>query len=404
MSARRVIRSLGLAAPILAAALLLAGCATHALDAARYDYYGGRFERAETRLDDDTRFEKDRVLFLMERGTIRQAGGDYEDSSRDFIAASDLLEKLETYSVSKGAASWVVNDGVQSFKGTPYERTLLHAFTAMNHLALGRWDDAAVESRRIIKTLNPEALGNYPDVAFARYMAGFCLELIDDDSNAALQYRQANTLLSHVQINEVTGHILPKPPSTNSPAAQAPLAAADADWPAELVCFILAGRSARGSDQWRQGWASGMPVYAEIQVGGRALGRSYSLTDTTELAFTTDQIEAVRKAAKAAGRVMLKEGVAISLEQSGNEELAALVRLILIGLLEQPDLRRWETLPRWLQVARVPCPPDLKAFDVVLKSASGVPVRTLHVEEPLRRWRKSTYVSFCRDIPPAPSR
>jgi hypothetical protein len=70
--------------------------------------------------------------------------------------------------------------------------------------------------------------------------------------------------------------------------------------------------------------------------------------------------------------------------------------------MERPDIRRWETLPRWLQVARVPCPPDLDSFDVVLKTFNGVTIRTIHVEKPITR-RRNTFVSFCRDIVPAAS-
>ncbi len=75
-----------------------------------------------------------------------------------------------------------------------------------------------------------------------------------------------------------------------------------------------------------------------------------------------------------------------------------LVRFILISILEQPDTRRWGTLPRWLMVARVPCPPDLEEFDVVVKNASGRPTQTIHVTQPISR-HGNKYVSFCRDLP-----
>lgn len=87
--------------------------------------------------------------------------------------------------MSKGVASWVVNDGVQNFRGAPFERTMVHVMAAKNYLALGEWDDAAAEARRIIKSLEPDIRGEYPEDAYSRYMAGFCLEMIDDDSNAA---------------------------------------------------------------------------------------------------------------------------------------------------------------------------------------------------------------------------
>ncbi len=379
---------------LVLSAVLLSGCATHSLDSARHNFYAGRLQEAGGKLESSEVPEKDKVLFLMERGTIRQALGQYEESSRDYIDASDQLEEFETYSVSKGATSWVINDTVQNFKGTPFERTLLHAFTAKNHLARADWDNAAVEARRIIRTLIPEGRRDYPDDPYSRYMAGFCLEMIDDDSNAALQYRKASEMLPDLTINESTGHLFPA--STNTPAETPP--SGDKAWGHELVCFVSIGRAPRETDTWGEQWKAGSPMYAEIYHKGKLLGRSYNLADTVEMAFTTEQIEAVRKAVKTVGRVVLKEVIAASVEQSTNEDVGELVRFVLIGLLEQPDVRRWETLPRWLQVARVSCPPGIQEYDVVFKNAYGGVMSRKHVSEPITR-RRNTYVSFCRDLP-----
>ncbi|HPG00628.1 MAG TPA: hypothetical protein PLE77_11210 [Kiritimatiellia bacterium] len=390
MNARRTIACLRLVGAAILAALLVSGCATPALDASRHDFYQGNYDKAEKELADIPATDKDRVLYLMERGTVRQARGRYEDSSRDFIAASDGIDKLETYSLSRGASSMVINDAVQDFRGAPYERSLLHAFTAKDFLALGKWDDAAVEARRIIKTLDPMARGDYPEDAYSRYMAGFCLELIDDPSNAALQYRKAAGLMQSGWINENTGRFLAAPPA----AGVAPREAAPAH---ELVCFILIGGSGSGSSYAHGGGA----VYATVENEGQTLGRSYHLSDTAELAFSTEQVEAVRKAAKTVGRVLVKEAIAESFEQRNNPFLADLIRFVMIGLLERPDTRRWETLPRLLQVARVPCPAGLKAFDVTFRNAAGTPVQTQHVVKPISQ-RGNIYVSFCRDLPLAP--
>ena len=65
--------------------------------------------------------------------------------------------------------------------------------------------------------------------------------------------------------------------------------------------------------------------------------------------------------------------------------------------LEMPDTRRWETLPLWLQVARVPCPPDLSAFDVVYRGKGGNVVTRQTIERPLAR-KGDVFVSFCRGL------
>lgn len=373
------------------AMLILCGCAGPAIETARSSFYLGRYEYAERSLRNIDKAEYDLVLLLMERGMIRQGLGEYSASSMDFIRASDLLERFETYSVSRGAASMLVNDTVKEFRGFPFERTLLHVFTAKNHLAEGHWNNAAVESRRIIRTLMEENRGEYPEDAYSRYMAGFCLEMIDDYSNASLQYRKAGALLKNIRVEEKNGRIIP---AGFSVSKDGPGLVSDYD--AELVCFVVSGKVPTRRDFEYRNWRVSEPVYGEIYCRGQYLGRSYVLTDSADLSFTSEQMDAARDAVKTVARVAIKEKIADSMDEQ-DELLGAIARLILIGLLEKPDMRRWETLPRWLGVARVNCPSDIKEFDVVFKTSSGMEAGRVHVVSPLMR-RRNTFISFCRDL------
>ena len=298
----------------------------------------------------------------------------------------------------------MVNDQIRNFAGAPFERTLLHAMTAANHFARGAWDEAAIEARRILLSLDDERRGNFPDEPYSRYLAGLAFELIDDPSNAALQYRRADTLLPQVAIDPATGRLGPAAPPQNDGEelhGAWPVQALD-DEPAapsetghELIVGLQLGRS-RGTAWGSAAPNHSAPLYAEIHANGVYLGRTYNLSDTASLRSETERVRALREAAKTVTRIVIKEGIAVAVE-SNNENLGGLVRFILIGLLEQPDLRRWETLPRWFQIARVPAPPDLDAYTVVLKGRHGQTLRSFEVREPLQRRRHQT-VSFVRDL------
>lgn len=440
--AHRIVRTLA----ATAAAAVLAGCASAPLDSARIDFRQGQLARAEEVLvkKADEVQPKDRVLHMMERGTIRQARGHYEDSSHDFIAAADRIRELETYSASKGVASLVVNDTVQDYRGAPYERTLLHAMTALNHFAVTNWDNAAVESRRIIESLSPTQRGDFPEDAFSRYMAGFGLEMIDDFSNASLQYRKAAALAPHLAIDDQSGRVAlrpPAPPPVAAPAAPAavvppadtnsaskavapapkaapapapatppaqpaepvrvPRPPAPKEWDNDLVCFALLGQGPSEYYGLQGRWYTHTAGYVEIWIDGRLAGRSYPLADVAELARATAAKQAALKAVKTAARVAVKEVIAETVAQSTDSEaLGDLIRFLLIGLLEQPDVRRWETLPGSLQVARVPCPRKLESYELVLRGPGGAQLARVNVDAPLAR-RGRTYVTFYRELPSA---
>lgn len=380
---------------LLGAALLLAsGCATPPLNQARSQYASGHLQGAEENLANLPDNDKDRVLFLMERGMIRQSLFKYEESTRDWLAAVQLEEDLETHSASKAAASMMINDRALAFRGFPYEQTLLHTFLAKNYLAQGRWDDAAVEGRNIVR--RQENRGTFPEDSYSRYMAGLTFELAGDFDNAQMQYRLAGESNRLVRIDPPTGRLTPAAnASTNS---LVPLPSPIPAGSSELVCFLNFGQTApRVGLESPDGNVVQKSPYAEIFANGICLGRGYLFTSTDELSRKTWSELALRKTSKTAARIAMKVAIGNAISQV-NENLGSLVRLGLLAM-EMPDDRYWVTLPQWMGVARVPCPANLGSFDVVFYHPNGRVIRRMKVTRPLTR-RGKTWVSFCRDIDP----
>jgi len=369
--------------------LVLSGCANPKAAAARGRFYSGRLIEAEQQLAEIKYTEKDAILLFMERGTIRQSLQKYDESASDLLKAVQREDYLRTHSATETAASFLANDNTIAYRGPPFERTLLHTFLAKDFLARGRWEDAAVEARSIINNL--QNLDGFPDDAYSRYMAGFCLELMRDRSNASLQYRNASNLTAGVHINESTGAIGPGVRESSNQGN-------DDNKTAELVCFVMIGRSPTGAQMH-----NGVPIltaspYAEFYSNGKYLGRSYPFSNVNTLLYKTMARKMAMQAAKDIARVAVKATIAHQLKQQ-DEGLGLLAELIMFAL-ETPDERRWETLPMWLQVARMPCPPDLKYYEVVFKGPTGGGVQRMTITEPISR-HDNLFVSICRNLPPS---
>jgi hypothetical protein len=377
--------------------VLCAGCTGPNYAAARRDFYRGNLVSAEQRLAQEPSGERNMVLFLMERGTVKQAARKHEESTTDWLRAVALCRKLETHSVTEQGASLLINDNTISFRGKPFERTLLRSFLAKNYLARSMWQDAAVEARNIIAC--QQKLDGYPDDAYSRYMAGLCLELVRDYSNARLQYRKADELCSEVEIDD-RGCLRPNNKKESTDAKDA-VAGRKASSKHELVCFVAIGRSPTGRQAvYAPVYVPMAPPYAEIYANGRYLGRSYPLTDTGYLVNKTREEQAAAQLAKDVARITAKATIAHQVKQQ-DAAWGALAELLLFGT-EAPDMRRWETLPRWLQVARVPCPPDLDGYEVVFKGSRGGNLKTITVEGPIPQ-NDQLFISFCRDLPRQPA-
>lgn len=356
------------------ALLACGGCTTVPLDAARRDFQAGRLETADRTLA-GMPSNAYTVLNLMERGMIRHVRGDYTNSTADWLAAVRLEKALETHSAARAGASMLLNDNLLDFRGYPYERTYLHVFLAKNYLAQGLWEDAAVEARAIARQM--EKLDGFPDDAYSHYVAGFCLELCGDFSNAAMQYRQVARILPECGIATATGRFPGLGLSSSPVAAPEP--------GCELVCFLDF-----------DGHYGMIPESATLYSNGKVLGTSRTLVNVLQLEAASQKRMELRRTAKAVSRLALKGSLAVA-AGTKNDDLGALLWLLLLAT-EQEDLRRWETLPARMAVARVPCPENLTEFQIEFQGYNGISLSSRTVVHPLVR-KGRIYVSFCRDHP-----
>jgi len=365
--------------PVLATLLLAAGCSTVPLDTARRQFHSGYLEAADQSLT-VLPANQDKVLNLMERGMIRYLRGDYTNSTRDWLEAVRVEKELEIHSASKAAASMVVNDTMLAFRGYPYERSYIHVFLARSYLARGLWEDAGVEAIGLAKLLEQALADGFPDDAYSRYIAGFCMELRGDGANAAMHYRTAAKLVPGVGL-DAGGRFHPPPAGTTNTTRT--ITTSGQPPPAELICFIdLDG-------------ISPPPDYAVILVDGTSLGQSFTLTDISHLNEMSAARMATRHGLKTASRLLLKGAAAMAVA-SKDRDLGGLTWLLLLAM-EEPDTRHWETLPSKLAVARVACPASLRQFDVEFRSGS-VTLKRVTVKAPLQH-NNRLFVSFCRDQP-----
>ncbi len=379
---------------LLVLVFIEAGCSTAGLGMARANFYLGCFDRAVVNLESISENDTDAVLLFMERGMIQHVKGDYAASAHDWEKAVEIVEYLDYYSLSRRSASIIINDQVISFRGAPYEIMLLHAFSAKNFWALEQWNDAAVEARNIISLFENENLADFPLDPYSRYVAAFCMEMAHDIDGALYEYRSVSNMLDDINIDTQTGSITADQdhPSTGNTTD----IRLEQLWPSELVCFISIGQSpAENACACHANYRWGSAPYAEIYCDGKYAGRSYTFANTHELMKATNEKRAALLAAKDTIRILIKDAVANAVSEK-NAITGEILRLILFSC-EAPDSRRWETLPLYLQIARVPCPDNLQSYEVIFKRKDGQILARRKITRPLAR-RDNVIVSFCREL------
>ena len=169
-----------------------------ALKKVRSNFRSGAYQTALADLEGSplARSESDRLLYLLEKSQILSRMGEEKKSRRLLLEADKLVDDLYTTSVSKSAASMVVNDSVQDYSGEDYEKVTIHTMLALSFLREGDLKSALIEARKINSRLNEinqtyDKKNRYSEDAFARYLAGMIYEAEGNWDAAIIDYRKA---------------------------------------------------------------------------------------------------------------------------------------------------------------------------------------------------------------------
>ncbi len=92
--------------------------------------------------------DKDRLLYFIDAGMAQHYAGDYEQSNVDLTEAEYASEDLFRKSITRAAASILLNDNVLEYSGEDYEILYTNLIKALNYSSLGQFDDAFVEVKR----------------------------------------------------------------------------------------------------------------------------------------------------------------------------------------------------------------------------------------------------------------
>ena len=192
-------RALSSLAPLL---LLLTAAACRGTSDGRLDqvqaaYYAGDLEEAEDLLREriaDEQGGADADLLRLELAQVLQAGEHYAEASV-LLAGVDRRLVVLDYSdapVDELSRLLYAPDRAQ-WHATPPERLMLNVENMLNFLALGEWEEAAVEARRarnqLVREFVPEERRYASRLVWG--LAGVCLELAGSEAEAADCYRDA---------------------------------------------------------------------------------------------------------------------------------------------------------------------------------------------------------------------
>lgn len=227
--------------PMISVAVL-SGCATgyhQQMSGAMQSTAAGSIDLALSELEKNNDSKDKSLLYFFEKGELLRMKGAVAESRDAWLVADGVVRqweedvKADPSKVLGDIGSFIVNDTTRRYDGRDYEKVLLSVRLALNHLAMGDWDSARVEIKKMhereaviadfrskeveaakngaaekgLKATSFKELSGYPvetltapevlalknayESAIANYLAGFIYEAQGEMSLAAAGYRKA---------------------------------------------------------------------------------------------------------------------------------------------------------------------------------------------------------------------
>jgi len=425
-------------------AALVAGCATQGYDRKATTTVdamkSGNAELALQALEQQNPDKDKDLLYFMEKGELLRMKGSYESSKESWLAADEKVRgwedqvKTDPSKLLGDVGSLLLNDTTRRYDGRDYEKGFINVRLALDHLAIGDWDSARTEIKKMhereaiisdfrskeldaakssaeskgLKTTSFKELNGYPvetledpavralknsyESAFANYLAGFVYEGLGEPSLAAAGYRKAIEMrpgqaLLEDGLKGLDGRVRARSPKLVDTLIVIESGSAPAISSMTLPIILpIPGRSGLSLIATPISWpviraADNSVVPASITVDEKPLPVSL-LTSVDQMARRALSDEMPGIIARSSIRAITK-GVAQKAIDDNAGSMGAFGSLLSIAakvgtvVSEVADERTWRTLPGFFSVARVKLSPGM--HKILLPTATGPQLREVGV-------------------------
>lgn len=389
--------------------LFLGGCASTyqaKAAAAQHAYFAGDYPRALELIDKVHPAPRDRLLFLLDRGIILQAAGNYEESNRTLEKAEEAAEALNVKSITKETAATLWSEEARGYPGERYEIAIIPVLRMLNYIMMDQWDEALVEVRRLGTTVEriygPDRSFNN---AFSTYLSAIIWEALGHLNDALIDYRRLATSKAPVpyyasDLKAMSSRLgLP----TRLPSAKSTAWTTSRNYrkaKGELIVIALMGRSPHFVSEWVSTGAFTVSVprlvrslpgdsHTTVKADGRAIGRTFTFHDTEKDMLIAlkerSKRSLIRSIVKTTVQTGLYTGGAVLMESDEVEEQLAGLALSILALsmaaTDKADARSVRTLPAFFQIGRFYLAPGRHEIEVTPSGRGPAMRRTILLTE-----------------------
>lgn len=381
-------------------------------------FYSRQYEKARVLLVEGLLGQEpdgnDRLLYLLDLGTVLHTMGRYQESNEILQKASDLAEIKDYTSLSQEAATLLTGENAKVYKGENFEKVLIPVIRSLNYASLNDFEGALIESRRVNSMLHRmQTEGGkkaYENNSFAHYLSGVFYEWSGDIENAYVDYKAAQRILPEnallrqdvLRVAAATGRsddldrwskAWSMPPVSVRDQTKKSMPRKNEPKDAELLIVFENGRAPKKVphrtffmipvfERTRNPVESAYVDWQPEQGAAVSLGETTELFSVETAAIRDLEDRTAGIIAKRMAGAAVKLGAAQVLQEATGSGLVGDIARIGLLLSDQADIRSWNWLPKNFQLIRAKVRPGISELQLRLKKYRGGQDR---IEEPYLR-------------------
>jgi uncharacterized protein len=336
------------------------------------------------------------LLFMLDQAVSLFNMAQYEEAIAIFLEAEKLAEIKDYTSISEELGVLGSGQNVRGYKGEDFEKVLINVYLAMAFAAMGNFESAQVECRKINLLLNKMVIDgkrNYQESAFARYLSAVLWEASGEWNSAYIDYKLAYELdpeLSFIASDLIytakKARLREYEMLWRNKYSSAPLREDRAGY-GELIVFYHQGLSPRkvprhdNAQLPRFVKRSSDDTGAQVWVNDSLVGQTQTLLDVEDVSirYLEDRIGRLM-AAQVAG-LAVKAGIGYGVAKATKSDDLGVLAFYAMMLSDRADLRSWLSLPASIQVLRVSLPVGTHSVRLEVQGAAGKTIRSIEWDD-----------------------
>ena len=338
--------------------------------------------------------EDDALLRALTRATSAYYASQFQRAGALLDSAALLADDRITASLSRDALALVTSDNARPYQPRPTERLFIAYYGMLSYARLERWEDAAVEARRMVALIaqrdGDRDTDEQPLHAALEHLAGAVFERAGRVDEAQVAYRVAHRLLDDAperlsQLGRDQGEVLvvlERGFVAHRVTEQINVFFGDDDSDSTRADSVRFARREGHDDDGGYWLAVAFPA---LRRGARPLREAIRLSsdgspaDALRIATVLDDAMAVDERrdrvammTRAIARASAKYVITKTVKDKQGEAAGKLANMG-ASLLERADVRSWHLLPQEVQLFRVAVSAGRRSLRVELPDADESP-------------------------------